>query len=84
MSPRSDRNLRAGPQTHSRAAGKNSRLLSSDTETWATKAEREMSPIKKKSFPASVEKREQPPRSSHATMLPFGVDVIGAKCIFMK
>lgn len=82
----SDRNLCTRLETHSTApsaAAEKSRLLSSDTETSATKAEPEMSRIKKKSFPATVEQRK-PPRSSHATILPFGVDLIGAKCIFMK
>lgn len=62
-----------------------SRLLLSDTGTSATKAEHEMSRIKKKkkSFPATVEKKKRR-RSSHAAILPFGVDLIGAGCIFMK
>lgn len=57
-------------------------LLSADTGASATKAEHEMSQIKK--LKVSQPLRGKIPHHSHTTILPFGLDLIGAKCIFMK
>lgn len=53
-----------------------------DTEASATKADHEMSQIKK--LKVSQPTRGKIPHHSHTTILPFGLDLIGAKCIFMK
>lgn len=66
--------------------------LPADAGTSSTKAEHEMSQIKKKkekrtlkvSQPLWGETGKKMPHHSHATILPFGLDLIGAKCIFMK
>lgn len=64
------------------AREKRSSLLSADTGASATKAEHEMSQIKK--LKVSQPLRGKIPHHSHTTILPFGLDLIGAKCIFMK
>lgn len=53
-----------------------------NAEASATKADHEMSQIKK--LKVSQPLRGKIPHHSHTTILPFGLDLIGAKCIFMK